>query len=481
MERDEHLGDLSPEEITRHLQTAAEWIGEYLATIEQQDVFPSIEPGDFARQLSPKPPLHAEDMEQILSDFARLVPPATTHWNHPSFHAWFANTGSGPGIIAETLSAALNNNAMVWRSGPASTEMEMVTCDWLRQILGLPASLFGMIHDTASTAIIAALAAARHQTTKGEVRERGLRSLPPLRVYCSEEAHSSVERAALLLGLGSSNVVKIEVDDEFRLRPDALKRTIASDVEAGFLPMAVVATVGTTGTTSVDPVAAMATICQERGIWLHVDAAYGGAMGVVEEFRWVLDGCEHADSLVVNPHKWLFVPMDCSVLYCKDAQALRRAFSLVPSYLETPEDPKVRNLSEYGPALGRRFRALKLWMVIRAYGSEGIAARIRYHVQLARDLQSWIKAAEYWEQLAPAPMSTVLFRHHPKGMTDERALEAHNQSILSMVNASGQAFLSHTIVRGAFALRLAIGNLRTRRTHLRQTWRLLQDTAGRAQ
>ncbi len=479
MDKDEYLGDFSPEELTRYLQATAEWIGDYFAKIEEQEVFPQIEPGDFTRQLPSKPPTKGEDMEEILADFARLIPPATTHWNHPNFHAWFANTGSAPGIVAETLSAALNNNAMVWRSGPASTEMELVVCDWLRQMLGLPDGLFGMIHDTASVAVVATLAAARHRATRGEVREKGLRGLPQLRVYASEEAHSSVERAAIVLGLGSKNVVKIAADREFRMIPGALEEAIAQDRKAGFVPMAVVATVGTTGTTSIDPVAQIAPLCKEGEVWLHVDAAYGGAMATIPQYRWVLDGCEHADSLVVNPHKWLFVPMDCSVLFCKNAEDLRRTFSLVPSYLETPEDKIARNLTDYGPAMGRRFRALKLWMVMRAYGSEGIAARVNYHLQLARELQDWIARAENWEQLAPAPMSTVLFRHHPRGLSDEEALERHNRSVLEEINRSGQAFLSHTIVRGSFALRLAIGNLRTQRSHLLATWRLIQEVASR--
>jgi aromatic-L-amino-acid decarboxylase len=479
MGTDEYLGDFSPEELTQYLQATAEWIGDYFDKIEEQNVFPQIKPGAFTRQLPSKAPAKPEDMEHILADFAKLVPPAITHWNHPNFHAWFANTGSVPGIVAETLAAALNNNAMVWRSGPASTEMETVVCDWLRQILGLPAGLFGMIHDTASVAIIAALAAGRHRATEGEVRTRGLRQLPPLRVYASEEAHSSVERAAIVLGLGTENVVKVTADREFRMIPEELGKAIAKDKKAGHRPMAVVATVGTTGTTSIDPVAKIAPLCKEHALWLHVDAAYGGAMAAVPEYRWVLEGCEHADSLVVNPHKWLFVPMDCSVLYCKSAEDFRRAFSLVPSYLETPEDEIARNLTDYGPAMGRRFRSLKLWMVMRAYGSEGIAARVKYHLDLAQELQQWIARADNWEQLAPAPMSTVLFRHHPAGISDEAQLERHNRAILEEVNRSGQAFLSHTIVRGAFGLRLAIGNLRTQRSHLLGTWRLLQDVASR--
>ena len=470
-------GDFPPEEIARHLHRAADWVRHYLETIEEQAVLPRVQPGEFAARLSSSAPVEGESMDRILDDFVRLVPPALTHWNHPSFHAWFSNTGSGPGIVAEMLAAALNNNAMVWQSGPASTEMEAVVCDWLREMMGLPPGLFGQIQDTASVATIAALAAARHRVTEGRVRTKGLRALPPLRMYTSEEAHSSVEKAAILLGIGQDGVVKIETDSEFQLRPLRLQETIDEDRRGGKLPFAVVATVGTTATTSVDPVAAIAEICQREDLWLHVDAAYGGAMAVVDEYRKVLDGCDSADSLVVNPHKWLFVPMDCSVLYCRDAETLRAAFALVPSYLMTPEDGQVHNLMDYGPALGRRFRSLKLWMVLRAYGSQGIAERIRSHVQLAHLLQEWIAAENGWEQMAPAPMSTVLFRHHPPGIDDEAALRQRNEIILRTVNSTGQIFMSHTIVRGRFALRLAIGNIRTRRRHLEKAWRLLRQAA----
>ncbi len=471
-------GDLPPEEIARHLHRAADWIRHYLETIEERAVLPAIEPGEFSAQLPEEAPVDGEPMDRILDDFARRVPPALTHWNHPSFHAWFSNTGSGPGIVAEMLTAALNNNAMVWQSGPASTEMEAVVCDWLRRMMGLPEGFFGQIQDTASIATIAALAAARQRATEGRVRTEGLRGLPLLRMYSSEEAHSSVEKAAILLGLGQDAVVKIEVDEAFRMRPDKLQEAIERDRRAGRLPMAVVATVGTTGTTSVDPVAAVATICEREGLWLHVDAAYGGAMAVVEEYRWVLDGCGRADSLVVNPHKWLFVPMDCSVFYCRDRQTLKEAFSLVPTYLMTPQDDRAYNLMDYGPALGRRFRSLKLWMVLRAYGRRGIAERIRRHVELARLLQDWIAAEREWEQMAPAPMSTVLFRHHPAGLDDEEGLRRHNEEILRAVNATGEVFLSHTIVRGRYALRLAIGNIRTQERHIRKAWRLLKEAAA---
>jgi aromatic-L-amino-acid decarboxylase len=286
-----------------------------------------------------------------------------------------------------------------------------------------------------------------------------------------------VEKAAIILGLGQENVVKIPTDSKFRMRPDALLGAIMQDRSHGKIPCAVVATVGTTATTSIDPVASIARITRSESLWLHVDAAYGGAMAVCGEYRWVLEGCEHADSLVVNPHKWLFTPMDCSVMYTRHPEALRAAFSLVPSYLMTPERGRARDLMDYGPALGRRFRSLKLWFVLRAYGSRGIAARVRHHVRLAELLQSWIAETPEWEQLAPAPMSVVLFRHHPPGMDDEDELRAHNESLLASANASGECFLSNTLVKNRYALRVAVGNIRTERRHLEGAWRRLQEAA----
>lgn len=475
---EDFLGDYSPQEIQQHLGLAADWVREYFETIEDQSVLPKLSPGEFAASLPASAPAEGEPMEAILADFAQRIPPAMTHWNHPSFFAWFANSGSGAGIVAETLIAALNNNAMVWRSGPASVELEQVVCDWLRQMLGLPEDFQGHINDTASVATLVALAAARERVTEGAARTAGLHGLASLRIYCSAEAHSSVEKAAIILGLGQENVVKIPTDSKFQLRADALMGVAMQDRSQGKIPCAVVATVGTTATTSIDPVKTIAGICQREKMWLHVDAAYGGAMAVCEEYRWMLEGCERADSFIVNPHKWLFTPMDCSVMYTRHPEALRAAFSLVPSYLMTPEDGHARNLMDYGPALGRRFRALKLWFVLRAYGQRGIAERVRHHVHLAELLQQWVAEDEQWEQLAPAPMSVVLFRHHPAGMDDEYALRAHNIGILERVNSSGEVFLWHTLVGDRYALRLAVGNIRTQRRHLENAWKLLREAAA---
>jgi aromatic-L-amino-acid decarboxylase len=405
-----------------------------------------------------------------------VIVPGLTHWNHPAFMAYFGITGSPPGILGETISAALNVNAMLWRTSPAATELEQVTLRWAAELLGLPAGWFGQITDTASSSTLWALAGAR-EAAGLDVRTRGMAGradLPPLRVYTSEEAHSSVEKACITLGLGQEGLVKVATDAEYRMRVDALREAIAADVAAGRRPIAVVATVGTTSSTSIDPVPAVAGVCAEHGLWLHVDAAYGGAAAVVPELRGVLDGCDRADSLVVNPHKWLLTPIDCSLLYTSRPDVLRAAFSVVPEYLRSSEDDVV-NLMDYGVALGRRFRALKLWMVLRAYGAEGLAAVVRGHVELARRLEQAIRAEPGWELLAPVPFSTVCFRHRPAGVDDEAELRARNEAIVERVNATGRAFISHTQLKGRYAIRVAIGNAATTTEHVDRVWELLRE------
>ena len=472
------MSDLDPQELRRHGHTVADWIADYLAGIEQRRVLPTISPGEFRALMPQEPPAHAEPIETILSDFDRLIVPASTQWNHPGFHAYFANTASGPGILAESLTAALNANAMLWRTAPAATELEEVVLDWLRQMLGVTGTWFGHINDTASIGTIVALAAARHRAAGPAVREQGVRVLAEPRIYCSTETHSSIEKAAILLGLGKASVVKIEVDEAFRLRADLLDERMRADRARGCTPIAVVATIGTTATTAIDPVPQIAAICRRENVFLHVDAAYGGAMALLPEERSVMAGVEDADSFLVNPHKWIFTPMDCSCLWVKDEALLRDAFSLVPSYLETKERGQARDLMDYGPALGRRFRALKLWFVIRAFGSEGIAERIRHHLELARDLSAWIQAEPGWELMLPTRMGLVLFRHRPAGL-DEPELTRHNQALLDRINATGHWFLSHTLVGGErFALRVSIGNLRTERRHVAGLWDELRRLAS---
>ncbi|MFN2514633.1 MAG: aspartate aminotransferase family protein [Pyrinomonadaceae bacterium] len=476
------LGDMSKDEFRRFGHELIDWIADYFAHIEDLPVLARIEPGDLKAQLPVAPPVKGEAMEEILGDVDRLIVPALTHWSHPSFFAYFATSTSAPGIFGELLSAAFDNKAMLWRTSPASTELEEVTLDWLRQMMGLDAGMTGIIYDTASVSSMHAIAAAR-EGVELRIREEGMsgrKDLPLLRVYASEQAHSSIEKGVITLGLGQRALRKIPVDSEFRMEARALAAAVEEDKRNGMVPFCVVATVGTTSTSSIDPVPEIVPICEKHIMWLHVDAAYAGSAAVVPEFRSILKGCERADSLAVNPHKWLFTPFDLSVLYCRQLELLRRAFSLVPEYLRTPEQERVRSGSDYGVQLGRRFRALKLWMIIRYFGHEGLAARIREHCRLARLFASWVEESREWELMAPLTLALVCFRACPpieaaSEIAREGRLDVLNEAIMHGVNGTGKALLSHTKLNDKITLRLSIGNIRTEEKHVRQVWELLNE------
>jgi aromatic-L-amino-acid decarboxylase len=466
---------MDPETFRREAHRLADWVADYLADPSRYPVLSRVRPGDVRRALPDAPPQHGEPFDAIFSDFERTILPGITHWNHPGFFAYFAITGSGPGVLAEFLSAALNVQAMLWRTSPAATELEEVVLDWLRRLLGLPGVFDGVIYDTASVSTLHALAAAR-EAAVANVRTLGLAGrsdLGPLRVYCSEQAHSSVDKALILLGLGHDALRRVPADGEFRMRPDALAQAIADDRRAGLVPVAVIATIGTTSSTSVDPLPDIAAICREHRTWLHVDAAYAGVAAMVPGYEWILRGVDQADSLVVNPHKWLFTPFDLSVLYCRRMDVLRQAFALTPEYLKTSEgDAGVRNLMDTGIQLGRRFRALKLWMVMRHFGADGLRERLAEHMRLAREFASWVDASDVFERAAPVPFSVVCFRLRGE------ASDGRHQRVLDRVNASGEVFLSHTKLDDRYALRLAIGNLHTTARHTRRAWDLLNQAAS---
>jgi aromatic-L-amino-acid decarboxylase len=462
------------EEFRRHGHALVEWIAEYLEHPERYPVLPRVAPGDVRRALPADAPEQGEPFDAIFADVERVLVPALTHWNHPGFFAYFATSATAPGVLAEFLAAALNQQAMLWRTSPAATELEEVSLAWLRRLLGLPDGFEGVIYDTASVSTLHGLAAARQAAAAG-VRQRGVRHAPPLRVYCSEQAHSSVDKAVILLGLGHEALRRIPVDDQFRMRPDLLERAIAEDRAAGMMPMAVVATIGTTSTTSADPVGAIADLCAREGTWLHVDSAYAGVTAMLPQYRPQFAGWERADSIVVNPHKWLFVPVDCSAFYCRRMDVVREAFSLVPDYLRTPDEAP--NLMDTGIQLGRRFRALKLWMVLRHFGAAHLRDVLSSHMALARRFSSWVDAAPAFERLAPVPFSVVCFRAHPAGMA-AADLDAFNERLMHAVNQTGEIFLSHTRLNGAFALRLAIGHVQTTDTHVERAWSLLQQHAA---
>lgn len=469
---EQHLGDMSSEEFRRHGYAVVDWIADYFERIETLPVLSQIEPGSLAARLPSSAPETGEGFEAVLADVEKLILPAVTNWNHPNFHGLFSTSTSSVGVFGEMLAAAFDMKAMLWRTSPASTELEDVVLDWLRQMMGLPDYFEGIIYDTASVSTMHAIAAARERANLN-VRELGMsgrEDLPLLRVYCSEHVHSSIDKACITLGLGMRSLKKIKCNERFEMVPEALAEAIEEDVEAGYIPICVIPTIGTTSTSSIDPVDAVADVCEKYGLWLHVDAAYAGSAAIVPEMQHYFKGCERADSIVTNPHKWLFTPFDLSVLYCRDPNALKQAFSLVPEYLKTSDESTVKNGMDYGIQLGRRFRALKLWFVIRYFGREGLIARIREHCRLAQMFASWVEESEDFELMAPLPFALVCFRARPHGFED---LDALNERIMNDINASGEAYLSHTKLDGKFTLRLSVGSIRVEERHLRKVWDLL--------
>lgn len=461
-----------------HAHELVDWISSYLRDVERLPVKARVAPGTITRSLPPHAPRYGEPIAAILADAKARILPGITHWQHPGFLGYFANTATAPGMLAEMLAAALNANGMIWVTSPAATELEQVTMRWLGEVLGVDGHWFGQITDTASTSTLLALAAARDADPTLDVRGRGLAGradVGALRMYCSEHAHSSVDKAVMLLGIGHDNLVKIPADAGFRMRADVLAERIAADRTAGHRPCAVIAVAGTTSVASFDPVPDIADICRREQLWLHVDAAYAGAAAVAPEFRWVLDGVSRADSLVVNPHKWMVTPIGCSALWVRNAESLRRAFALVPEYLRTSAGEGL-DYHDVGFQLGRPFRALKLWMVLRAYGAEGLATIIRAHCALAQQFAEWVRMEPQWIVAAPVLVSLVCFRHEPFGMSPEQA-DALNLRMLDAVNQRGRVLLSHTRISNRVVLRLAIGNARTGETHVRAAWDDLREAA----
>lgn len=443
-----------------------DWLADYQLHPERFPVLSRVKPGEVTDALPASGPNQGEAMEAILRDFEQTIVPGLTHWNHPGFMAYFANTASGPGVLGEMLAAGLNANGILWKTSPALTELEQVALSWLRQWMGLPDKFFGVIHDTASIGVMHAIAAARVYACP-EGRETG--EWPRLTIYCSEQAHSSVEKGAIALGIGRRNVRKIAVDDRFQMLAPALAQAVEEDLANGCKPFCAVATVGTTSTTSIDPVSAIADIAEKHDLWLHVDAAYAGSAAVSPKYRHFLEGSERAHSLVTNPHKWLFTPVDLSVLYTSRPDILRQTFSLVPEFLRSQQHPRALNYMEYGVPLGRRFRALKLWFIMRYYGRDTIAHMIEEHIRWARELAGVIAADPDFEVCAPTPMSVVCFR--------KRASDAENEALIERVNATGEVYLSHTMLHDRYVIRIAIGNMGTAREHVFRAWELIRNGA----
>jgi aromatic-L-amino-acid decarboxylase len=462
------LGDTPSEDFRRQLHQLADWIADYRTNITDRTVAPKIKAGAIVDALPSDPPEQAEAFANIWNDFETIVLPGIVHWGHPQFMGYFGSTTTGPGVLAEMVAAALNVNAMTWRTSPAATELETVVLRWLREWLGLPKTFEGVVYDTASISTLHALAAAREQAAT-DVRETGLsgRELPTFRVYTSDQAHSSVEKSAIALGLGEQNVRRVPSDSAFRMQMNALKEFVEEDLRRGFKPLAVVATVGTTSSAAVDPIAAIARLCRDHRMWLHIDAAYGGGLALLPEADAIKEGWADADSFVINPHKMLFVPFDFSALYVRDIARLRRVFALVPDYLGGDAARSDIDYMDYGVQLGRRFRAIKAWFVWRSFGREGIAARVREHLRLAKLFAQWLEKDGRFKILAPVTMGVVCFR--PIDYSD-----AACGALVDRLNADGKTYLTRTKLHGRVAIRLGLGNVLTTETHVQNVWQLIR-------
>lgn len=465
--------DMSSEEFKKYGYQLIDWVADYLDNIEKYPVLAQIKPGEVKAQLPGKAPADGENFDRMIDDLNKIILPGVTHWNHPNFMAYFNSTSSGPGILGELLSAAFNANGMVWKSNPSGTELEETVLNWFREMIGLPSNYFGIVYDTASVSTMHAIAAAREYTGL-DVRKNGMSGLPRLILYCTEQTHSSIEKAALTLGIGLNGIRKIAADENFAMIPDKLVDAINEDKEKGYRPFCVVATIGTTSSTAVDPVDSIANICEKEKIWLHVDSAYAGVTAILPEMKNYFKGMERADSIVINPHKWLFVPVDFSILYTSKPDIMKRAFSLVPEYLKTTEE-SVINYMDYGIQLGRRFRSLKFWFVIRYFGVEGLQQRLREHLRLAKLFAGWIDENPKLERLAPVYFGTICFRAKPNDNLSEDELNALNEKLLNSINKTGKVFLVHTKLRGKFTIRLVISGLRMEERHVELAWKLINE------
>ena len=456
---------------------AADWAADYRAGLRERPVRAPGAPGAIAAQIAPSPPETAEDFATIFGDFERIVPEGMTHWQHPRFFAYFPANSSPPAVLAEMLTATMAAQCMLWQTAPAATEMETRVLDWLAQMLGLGLGWHGVIQDSASSATLAAILTARERATGWQADADGLRNCPPLAVYTSEEAHSSVEKAVRIAGLGRAALRSIPTDDRFAMRPDRLEAQVSADIAAGIRPACIVATLGTTGTGGIDPLAAIGAIARRHDVYLHVDAAWAGSALVLPEWRWMIDGIAHADSLVTNPHKWLATNFDCSAHFVRRPDELIRTLTVSPAYLTGRETGQVIDYRDWGIPLGRRFRALKLWFVIRCYGVEGLQAMLRRHIGLAEDLAGWIEAAPDFELTSPRSLALLSFRHHPPGLDNEAELDRLNAALLERINDDGRIYLTQARVRGRYVIRFSIGQTNTERRHVEEGWAVVREIA----
>jgi aromatic-L-amino-acid decarboxylase len=467
---------INVEEFRKHGHEFVDWMADYYKSIDQYPVKSKVKPGDILRQIPDHAPAKAESIADIFEDFKNIILPGITHWQNPKWFAYFQANASYPSVLAEMLTATLATQCMVWETSPAATELEEKMMIWLREIMGLPEHFIGVIQDTASTATLCAILTAREKASNFSINKKGFQGNENYRIYGSTETHSSIDKAIRIAGLGDENLVKVDVDESLALIPDLLEKAIEEDVKEGNVPLCIVATIGTTGTMAIDPLKEIAMISKKYNIWLHVDAAYAGSAMALPEYRWMIDGVEHADSYVFNPHKWLFTNFDLSAYYVKDKEALIRTFSIMPEYLKTKVDEKVNNYRDWGIQLGRRFRALKLWFVLRNFGMEEIRRRLREHISMVQDLSAEIDNDKDFEITVKNPLNMVCFRFHPHEIKDDESLNQLNQQILHQVNDSGETFLTHTKIKDKFVIRLVAGQTYLEKEHLDSVWDLIKNT-----
>lgn len=466
---------MKPTEFRAHAHKVVDWMADYLEKIETFPVKSTASPGDIFVQIPDKPPQNGEPVKHIMSDLDRIIMPGMTHWQSPNFFAYFPANSSYPSLLAEMITSCLGAQCMIWETSPAAAELEERMMNWLAGMIGLPQTFHGVIQDTASTATLASLITAREKRTGYKINDRGFGNQPDFRIYCSTETHSSVEKAVKIAGFGKRNLVKIPVDREFRLAPGNLGRAIVHDRKLGKVPLCVVATIGTTGTTSIDPLKEIAAICQDHKLWLHVDAAMAGTALLLPEYRWMIEGIKSVDSFVFNPHKWMFTNFDCSAYFVRDPEALIKTFEILPEYLKTRTRGMVNDYRDWGIPLGRRFRALKLWFVIREFGVKGLQDKIRNHLHLANAIKKQIEEDENFELMAPVPLNTVCFRFHPKRIHDENRLNLLNEKLIQDLNKTGKLYLTHTKLNGKFTLRMVIAQTNVTEKHVFIAWKIIKE------
>jgi len=467
---------MTPEEFRKYAHELVEWMAGYMENVEQYPVKSSVKPGEIFSKLPDKPPFEPEPFKKLIKDFEEIILPGITHWQSPNFFAYFPANVSPPSILAEMLTSTLAAQCMIWETSPAAAELEAKVMNWLRDLIGLPSSFEGVIQDSASTATLAAIITAREKITDFNINSAGFKESQILRIYCSEQTHSSVEKAVKIAGFGKKNLIKIGVRDDFSIDPDKLREAINADIKKGFIPCCVVATIGTTSTTAVDPLKPVGEICKQTGAWLHVDAALAGTALLLPEFQWMLDGREYIDSFLFNPHKWMFTNFDCTAFFTRHAASLIRTFEILPEYLKTRTRGKVNDYRDWGIPLGRRFRALKLWFVIRSFGITGLQEKIRLHIQIAKTLAEKIAQEPDFEIMTPAILNTVCFRYIPVAGNEEK-INKINEKLNHVLNDSGKLYLTHTILNNKYTLRMVTAQTNVTQQHVDKAWDLIRITA----